>query len=102
MEMPTYYSTFLMRAYENNNKILPSCRSPKAEDIRGTISAAIFLFIVTDITFVVKKLTICTYGALQYGALHTKGLLYTQYGQNICYFPPPWMGRLQYFDQNNQ
>ena len=33
---------FSMRAYENNNKILPSCRSLKAEDICGAISVESF------------------------------------------------------------
>ena len=31
-----------------------------------------------------------------------KCLVYIQYGQKIFSFFPPWMGRPQYFDQNNQ
>ena len=39
MAMPTCYSTFLTRAYENNKKILPRCRSLKAEDILVALSS---------------------------------------------------------------
>ena len=42
-----------MRAYENNNKILPNCISFKAEDICGAIPAVIFVLVGTDIAFVV-------------------------------------------------
>ena len=41
-----------MRTYENNNKILPRCRSLKAEDIIGAISAEISLLVGKDIAFV--------------------------------------------------
>ena len=35
-------------------------------------------------------------------SLHTRGLVYTQYGENIRSFCPPWMGWPQYLDQNHQ
>ena len=53
MEMTTGYGKFLMRAYKYNNKISPSCKSFKEEDIWGGISAATFFLLGTDIAFVV-------------------------------------------------
>ena len=43
---------YLMRS-KKNEKILPICRSLKAEDICVAISAATFLLVGTDIYFVV-------------------------------------------------
>ena len=52
-----------------------------------------FWLVGTGIDFVVTNKTYCPSGALIYFYLHTKGLLYTQYGQNMLYFFPPRMGR---------
>ena len=91
-----------MRAYENNKTILPSCRSLKAEDIWGSISAARFFLVGTDVALVVPNSTICPDGALLYDVLQMKGLVYTLYGKYIRLFFPPWMGWPQYLDQSNQ
>ena len=40
--------------------------------------------------------------ALIYGALHMKGLVYTQYVKCVYSFFPPWMSWPQYLDQNNR
>ena len=40
MEIPDRYSTFLNKSLQKQRKISPSCRSLKAEDICGKISAA--------------------------------------------------------------
>ena len=61
-----------------------------------------FMLIGTDVALSVTNSTLCLYGALIYGSVQMKVLVYTQYGKNICSFPPPWMGRPQYLDQNNQ
>ena len=61
-----------------------------------------FLLVGADIAFVVTNYTICQYGALLYGALHMKVLVYIQFGKNVCSFCPPWMGHPQYLDQKNQ
>ena len=39
------------------------------------------------------------YDAFLYGDLLMKGLIYTQYGQNMRSFLLPWMGWPQYLDQ---
>ena len=83
-------------------KILPSCSYLKAENIWGEISATIILLVWTDIDFLVENQTLCADGALIYGVLQIRGLLYTQYGLITRYFWPLWMGRPQYLDQNNQ
>ena len=44
------------------------------------------LSVCKNIAFVVTNETLCPYGALIYGALQMKGLLYTQYGKYICSF----------------
>ena len=75
-----------MKAYENNKKFLPTCRSLKAVYIRGLISAAIFLLVGTDIAFGVTNKNLCPDGALIYGGLQTKVLVYTHYGKNIRSF----------------
>ena len=48
------------------------------------------------------KLNFSPYGAFLYVSLQINGLVYIQYGQNMRSFCPPWMGRPQYLDQNNQ
>ena len=102
MVMPTRCSIFLNESLRKQQKSLPRCRYLKAEDICGAISSEIFLLVSTDIHLVVTNSTLCSDGALIYGALQVKVLVYTQYGQIICSLYPPWMGRPQYFDQNNQ
>ena len=100
------YANFLQYIFEldhgKTTKILPSSRSLKAEDTPGTTSAAIFLLVGTDISFVVTNQNIFQDGDFLYGALQIKVLVYTQYGQNVCSFIPPYMSRPQYLDQNNQ
>ena len=82
-----------MKAYGNNNKILTRCRYIKAEDIRGTIVAARFFLTGTDIAFMVTNSTIFTDSALIYGDLHTKGFLYTKYGEmRVLFAHPGWVG----------
>ena len=55
MEIPDRYSTFLNESLQKQQKISPSCRSLKAEDICGKISAEIFLLVGTDIAFMVTN-----------------------------------------------
>ena len=55
MLMPTRYNTFLNESLQNNNKILPRCRSLKLEDICSAISEEIILLVGTDIAFMVKN-----------------------------------------------
>ena len=95
MLMPTYYINFLNESLRKQQKISPSCRSLKAQSQQQG-----FLLVGVDIAFVVANSTIFQYGALIYGYLQMKDLLYTQYGQNIRSFCPPWMGQPQYSDQN--
>ena len=46
---------FLNESPRKQQKCLPRCRSHNAEDIRGTISAAIFLLVGTDVALMVTK-----------------------------------------------
>ena len=55
MDMPTSYSAFVNERLQKQQKILPICRSLKAEYICDAISAAIFLLVGTDIDFVVTN-----------------------------------------------
>ena len=70
--------------------------------MQGAILAAISFLVGTDVALVVPNSTICPPGALIYGDFQMKVLIYTQYGQNIRSFCPPWMGWPQYLDHNNQ
>ena len=51
--MPTRYSKIFNEGLQKQQRILPICRSLKAEDICGEISSEMFLVVVTDIYFVV-------------------------------------------------
>ena len=55
MVIPTFYINFLKGILQEQQKILPSCRSLKAEDICGATSAARFLLAGIDIAFVVTN-----------------------------------------------
>ena len=70
--------------------------------MRGAFSAAILLLVGTDGALVIPNSNICQAGALVYGYIHMKGLVYTKYRQNIGYFFALWMGRSQYLDNSNQ
>ena len=92
MAIPTCYSTFLSESLQKQQKILPKCRSLKTEDICGAVSAAIFFVSWYIHIYMVTDSTLCPDGALIYGYLQMKGLVYTQYGKIICSLCPPWMG----------
>ena len=95
MLMSTGYSIFLNESLRKQQQILPICRSIKEECRVSEISAARFLFVGTDIDFVLNFLTLCLYSALIYGSLKIKELVYNQSGIYIRSFFPPCLGRPQ-------
>ena len=48
-----------------------------------------FLSVGTYVALVVPNSIICPADDFIYGYLKMKGLIYNQFGQNICYFCPP-------------
>ena len=91
-----------MRAYKNNNKYCPTVGLSRQKIYAEQSQQQYFLFVGTDIDSVVTNQTLCLDGALIYGALQMKSLVYIQYGKYLFSFCPPWMGRPEYFNQNNQ
>ena len=99
MTMPTRYSTLLMRAYGKTTKYYPAIDISRHKIYAEQSQKKCFVSSYRH-RFRGYKLNIFPDGALIYEALQMKVLLYTQYGH--IFFPPPWMDRPQYYDQNNQ
>ena len=70
-----------MRAYKNNKKSYPAVGLSRQKIYTALYQQQEFLFVGTYISFVVTNYSLCPDGALIYGALRMKSLVYTQYGK---------------------
>ena len=82
-----------MRDYEKNKKYYPSVGISRQKIDAVQSQQKDLLLVGTDKDLVVTDEILCPDVALVYGALHPKVLVYTQYGQYICFFVHPgWVG----------
>ena len=102
MAMPTCYSKFFNERIQRQQRILPSCRSIKAEDICGKISAARFSVSSYRYIFHGYKFNCLFRWCLDTWSFTDEVIGIYPILTSICSFFPPTIGRPQYFDQNNQ
>ena len=90
--MPTCYSIFLNESLRKQ-KILLRCRSIKAKDRWGTISAERFLLFGTDIYLLVTNQNIFQEGALIYGAYRCRDwYIFNMDKIYVIFAHPGWVG----------
>ena len=102
MVMPTCYSTFLNESIQKQQQILPNCRYLKAEDLCRSISAAIFFVCWYRNRFRGYKSNSLSRWCLDIWSFTDEKLGIYPIWKYLFSFCPPWMGRPEYFNQNNQ